>query len=550
MIRGVFNLKNRFGLTAFLGTFLVCMLFAAATQHAWEDYWITFKASRNLATGNGLVFTPGERLHTFTSPLGTLLPAGLSWVTGNHSDELVLWLFRVVSSAAFAGGILIFADVLLRLQQHRVAAIFTLALMALDAKSVDFTINGMETGLLILFLAVTIRGLLVPASRRMLWVAFGWAGLMWTRPDSCVYIAILGFATLLFAPGLVSGETRKQASWTLVKAGLICAAIYLPWLLWAWSYYGSPVPNTIVAKSTNADPLSLSTLALQFITHPYKLLAGHSFARWVFMPAYSWFGDWPGALSGVWWTLGAIAALVWVVPGVRRETRVVSLAFFLGLFFLDRVVRTPFPWYLPTAAMLGYLTLGLVLDQLLGVLGEKDWKRHVQFALRALVVMVLATQVFVTISVGRQMAVQQRVIENGVRKAIGLWLRENARSPKDTVCLEPLGYIGYFSQLKMLDYPGLSSREVIEARRRLGAKRENEFFLDLKPDWVVLRPSELEAGRIVEPTRFKELYEPVRVFDASSLLNAEQWLPGRLYLTFDQVFLVFHRKVDKAPASP
>jgi len=49
---------------------LVGLVFAAFTQHAWEDYWITFRVSRNLATGHGLVFTPGERLHSFTSPLG------------------------------------------------------------------------------------------------------------------------------------------------------------------------------------------------------------------------------------------------------------------------------------------------------------------------------------------------------------------------------------------------------------------------------------------------------------------------------------------------
>ncbi|MGA3285463.1 MAG: hypothetical protein ABSD57_13530, partial [Verrucomicrobiota bacterium] len=68
---------------------LVGLVFAACTQHVWEDYWITFRASRNLVTGHGLVFTPGERLHTFTSPLGVLLPAAFCWLTGNQSDYLV-----------------------------------------------------------------------------------------------------------------------------------------------------------------------------------------------------------------------------------------------------------------------------------------------------------------------------------------------------------------------------------------------------------------------------------------------------------------------------
>lgn len=84
--------------------FLVAMIFAVVTGHGWEDYWITFRASKNLALGQGLVFTPGERLHTFTSPLGVLLPAALSWLTGNHSDALVFWLFRLLSATALAAG--------------------------------------------------------------------------------------------------------------------------------------------------------------------------------------------------------------------------------------------------------------------------------------------------------------------------------------------------------------------------------------------------------------------------------------------------------------
>ena len=39
---------------------LVCLGFAAFTGHVWEDYWITYRASHNLATGQGLVYTPGE----------------------------------------------------------------------------------------------------------------------------------------------------------------------------------------------------------------------------------------------------------------------------------------------------------------------------------------------------------------------------------------------------------------------------------------------------------------------------------------------------------
>lgn len=50
-----------------LGVFaLACIVplaFALYRQHAWEDYFITFRASRNLATENGLVFNVGDKVY-------------------------------------------------------------------------------------------------------------------------------------------------------------------------------------------------------------------------------------------------------------------------------------------------------------------------------------------------------------------------------------------------------------------------------------------------------------------------------------------------------
>ncbi len=55
--------------------FALALSWAVYSQQAWEDYYITYRASKNLAEGHGLTFTPGERVHSFTSPLGVLLPA-------------------------------------------------------------------------------------------------------------------------------------------------------------------------------------------------------------------------------------------------------------------------------------------------------------------------------------------------------------------------------------------------------------------------------------------------------------------------------------------
>jgi len=531
---------------------LVGLTFAAYTQHVWEDYWITFRASRNLAMGNGLVYTPGERLHTFTSPLGVLLPAAFSWITGNHMATLALWLFRIISVGAFAAGVCLLLKSLQTLPLRRVSFWLTLGLIGLDAKLVDFTINGMETGLLVLFMALTIHGLLVEGSRQIFRIGGGWAGLMWTRPDSCVYIAALGLGSLLFLSKGTEAKKYQAQGKTLISAALVCATLYLPWFLWAWAYYGSPVPHTITAKAAGQPPLHLGELATSLLQFPHEILFSYNTSiAATFLPGYASLGGWSEGYVSLSSLLGLVAAFAWVMPVLRPQTRLFSAVYFLGNYYLTDVLKYYPPWYLPMVALFGYLALGLLFDQTLGLaikLPQSGWNRgwftELPKILRVSAVGLLAGQLTVTVCVARQIQAQQSLIENGLRQPIGLWLREHAQTPHDSVMLEPLGYIGYFSGLKMLDYPGLASKEMVAARKRLGPGRQNQIYLDLKPDWLVLRPGEAQNGTYVDTEGLRKYYEQVQVFDASDKIAALGWLPGRSYLQYDQTFLVFHRKTD------
>jgi hypothetical protein len=541
----------------FLAMFLVGFVFVAYTQRAWEDYWITFRASRNLATGQGLVFTPGDRLQTFTSPLGVLLPAGLSWLTGNGPEELVLWLFRIVSLTALAAGLAMLFSILKQLMQKPVAIAVTLALVALDAKTLDFSTNGMETGLLIFFLSLTLHGFVLTGPRQVLRIGLGWAGLMWTRPDSCVYIAALGIGAWLFLRREPADSPAENWLVKLARAGLICAALYLPWFLWSWWYYGSPVPHTIVAKDTNMPPLAITVLAGNFLSLPFRsFLNASASIWWTFMPAYSWLQTWYCLPTTLFALASWATALAWLCPLCRPSTRMLSFCVYVGHYFLSDVVRTYYPWYLPAVAFLGYLTLGLIFDQLLGLAErlpqlnwDRGWLRHSTAVLQGVAIVFVACQLGLTVCVAREAQLQQRLIEDGVRRPIGLWLKAHAASSHDTVFLEPLGYIGYFSGLKMLDYPGLSSKEMVEVRRRLGPQRENEAYLELKPDWLVLRPDEVAGKSFIDSSRLTEFYDLVAVMDVSDQINAIRWLPGRINLQADQKYLIFHRKTVEKPKS-
>jgi len=142
----------------------------------------------------------------------------------------------------------------------------------------------------------------------------------------------------------------------------------------------------------------------------------------------------------------------------------------------------------------------------------------------------------------RQLRIQQKVIEEGNRKQIGLWLAEHASSKADTVFLEPLGYIGFFSQLKMLDYPGLCSPEIVAARKKLGSNRAAGLIREVKPVWLVLRAAEAERIGRNSPELLAKSYEVVKKFDVSDRVRSYSWLPGRDYLVTDQTYLIFKRR--------
>src|SRR5262249_48693877 len=98
---------------------------------------------------------------------------------------------------------------------------------------VEVSVSGMETSLVLL--GVTAAFLAARAERPWLvGLASGLTALV--RPDALLFGGIL----LLGA-----GRPRRRSPWRRASIALACMA---PWLLFARAYYGSIVPNSILAK--------------------------------------------------------------------------------------------------------------------------------------------------------------------------------------------------------------------------------------------------------------------------------------------------------------
>ena len=518
--------------------FLAPLLLASITGRIWEDFYITYKHSKNLALGNGLVYSPGQRVHGFTSPLGTLVPAGLCWLSGAHSDLLVLWLYRVFSALCLAGtaGILLTVSCCRKL--GLLGGSFLLGMFIVDSKTLNFSINGMETGLLVLFLALLVYELTVPSKPRAFVLGIAWAGLMWTRPDGFIYILALAAAFWLFS------ETRQQLLRTFLLASLVGAVLYLPWFVGAWWYYGSPVPHTITAKSGLMSPqyvlaklVDLPARFLPFVPRPSYADSGFNDNVYFFLYAPAYIG---APLTSLHSLLIFLAGAVYsLARRADRTGRALSLAFVLVSLYLFVIPRC-YPWYYPGCALLGITAIAFALRDMNRFLARRAAPRSTRRLLAVCVVVVLIGHAITTTAAAYHSYVEQQEIEENTRKQIGLWLKDHG-SAGDSVFVECLGYIGYFCEMKMYDYPGLASPEVVAARRQSGDTYA-DVIQTLEPVWLVLRPWEVAIVEHDNADLLERDYVVAKVFDTRENLQRYPWLPWREGMGDDNAFIVYRKR--------
>lgn len=515
------------------------LAYALYTGHIWEDYFITFRFSQNLIDGKGLVFNTGQRVHGFTSPLGVLLPAFCYLLTGKSGYLPALWLFRVLCIAAYVGGGLLLLHKVMQMSASRWTRYAFVLLYCLEAKMLAFTVDGMETALMLLFIGWVVFLWDRTTPRTWLWRGLAWAGLMWTRPDGCVYVAMLGLTE--FAWGT---SNRKELFFSWLRSAGVTTVVYLPWLVFTCVYYGSPIPQTILAKT----PVGISELGVGGILGRIYFLLPHR-AAYALAPIYFpiFWQDGPDWVFYFSYATAIFALVYWLLPLNDRLGRMASFCFTLLSVYLA-YLALPFPWYVPPVAVFAMICLCSGIVTLAGAIARNGAANRLWTSARSpRVATGLTCCGFALLGGGvagvleltvRQIYVHEHEIEMGNRMQIGLWLRDHVR-PEETVFLEPIGYIGYFSQAHIVDWPGLVSPRVVELRRQ-GVTLE-KMPNELRPTWMLFRPHEIKKMVEDNPGVLNE-YTPIKVFDVKNNLRRYEPIPGKEYVALDSTFLLFKRK--------
>lgn len=429
------------------------------THSTGEDFFITLRYAQNIAAGHGFAYNPGEHVLGTTTPLYTLILA------------LFLWLHL---PAIFLGKLLnILADglttvLLLEIGKSvraRGAGLLAGTLYAFSGTAIGVSISGMETALVT---CVGAAAILVFLKREK-------------EPTRFSAIVLCGLAAILFLlriDGLVLGglllladaiRVRRAEGWAV----LLGLAIALPWVVFAFFYFGSPLPSSVVAKLTvyrvTMDS-SHKAILQAFITQFAKGLWQKLLTLLFLVGVGVCFGEkrW-----------GLLVALGWLT--VYYGTMFVSSVPAFGWYFLP-----PWPLYLFLAA-LGAWFIGCTMLRPFHN-SERDprflfWKRSLLGGTAALVCL-LGTWHLPTLVREIQ---KPQMEEDAVLRPTGLWFRQHA-GPHQTILLEPIGTIGYYSQRPILDMIGLVSPQVLPCYRTKGPLAC--IVARFHPTWLCLRINE------------------------------------------------------------
>jgi hypothetical protein len=429
-----------------------------------DDAYITFRYSQNLLSGNGLVYNPGEAVLGTTTPLYALLLSLIALFFGGSQAPYPLLALGI---NAVADGI---TCLLLLKLAHQLgfpkAGFVTAILWALSPMSVTFAIGGMETSLTILLL---MGSLYMYSTHRPVASALLAAFSLLSRPDTL--IAIL---PLIAARGISSMRNRSRP---ISSVEILAFSIPLfVWGLIGYLFYGSPIPQSVSAKTVAYNLPSDAALIrlLQHYATPFQgnLIFGRFYIGFglLFFPALAILG-WRHILrkNGFLWPLALY-----------------PLAYFLIFSIANPLI---FRWYLvpPLPLYILGITLGLAtLSQ--GI--KRAW---------ILIVFSLVSLLFTlnawTLEIDHGLA--RPAPEMAYIKLEELYIQAVSElKPKigkgETIAAGDIGAIGYYSQAPILDMVGLISPQtsgyfpLSEDKYAINYAIPTQLVLDFKPDYVIM----------------------------------------------------------------
>lgn len=412
-----------------------------------DDTFIHLVFARNIATGQGFAFNPGEPTYGASSPLWVLLLAASSLITHEF-----FWTARVMSLLfSICAVISVFAFA------YRVTNRFAVSLGAAMAFAIDphfakFAFSGMETSLAISLVMISLYLHL--------------RGVQGHRSSDCLLGGVLAVATLtrpecilLFGACLMDRLRRPSPKWllALIRMGVVYLIIVGSWWLYAWHTFGTIIPNTAIAKSTTTSAWLIAACKSAF---SLLQLVATSYGAILLLFFVGWGGAW--FIKKRTWSGVPLAAALWCIAWLGIQV-------FKGVDIVARYVLLASP-LLVVAAFEGAGRLWSALP--------KIGSRWFFFFLS----LIVANSVVLTIFLIYPAAIEFSKGFEAAYIEMGQWLAEHT-PPDTTVAVADIGAIGYFSHRRVFDLGGLVTPEAIPYMWG----NQGRFVEFVRPDYLVIR---------------------------------------------------------------
>jgi hypothetical protein len=422
-----------------------------------DDAYITFRYARNIASGLGFVYNAGEKVLGTTTPLYTLILVPFAWIR-----------IPLDSAAVFLA---IGADLLTCFLVYRLIArrfdrptallgAFIYATLYPAAAGCGY---GMETQIFHLLVLGTIE--YADAGRRNVAAALV-GGAAITRPEGYLAGAILGIALLIEWRERnrdISYRRRTGFPW---QPPVVFLLVIAPWIIFATAYFGTPVPNSVLAKAQQPD-VGLGEWARFFLLrNPLVILL---------------------------WVMSAIGTLS---AYARRSFAALVVAAWAALYVLFfAFARPPFMgvWYFPPVAFALAILSGIGVVEIL--------RRFVGRPERAALIAGLAWAALSAYAIPHSIATVRwsKVIADHVYRPMSEWVGKTT-APGDLIDTCDIGYVGFLTNRKILDHSALVSPEVMKFYRERSGDRNRDVALVMEklPEVVIIQMIEDTYRRFTE----------------------------------------------------
>lgn len=418
-----------------------------------DDAYIIFRYSRNWARGLGLVYNPGVRTDGYTSFLWTVF-LGV-WAHFDMPLDVVakIWggmfgavtLFLVWRLPSLAG---------LSSSTRWIAVLFTAVAPSIVVSSVD----GLETSLYTVIQMALVALWLQDFRKGRLSLTCGILGglLTLTRPDGALLMPILLLTFYWF---------YRPLTWSAVwRSGILFivgwSIVYLPYFLWHFIYYGTPLPNTFYAKPGG---------------HPDQVLHG------VFRISANL------QEIGGWATL--IPVILAFAQGLSPYNALIAGAIFSRVAFHlwsggeimghHRFLAPSLPAY--------FLLFQHGLNTLDSMLRSKE-ARWARYSIRLMPLLLSAYMVIAPLFDLRPALLQYA---QGLQRAhiqLGEWLNHNAPA-NARIAIGDAGAVPFYSDRYTIDLMGLNDAHIARLPGRYGQKVDVAYVLSQRPDYLILLSS-------------------------------------------------------------